>query len=75
METNNLIKLNGYKALIKELGAVQAEKFISLIQTEPFDYTEWQKNIWIDKSVDEISGLAVELRQKKNMDKLPSSNQ
>ena len=32
METNAIIKINGYKALVKELGEVQAEKFISLVQ-------------------------------------------
>jgi len=60
METNNILRLNGYKALLKELGPVQAEKFITLIQRESFDYTEWQKKLWLDKSIEEISKKAAE---------------
>ena len=29
--------------LINNLGMVEAERFIMLIQREPFDYTKWQK--------------------------------
>jgi len=42
--TDNEIKLQGIEALIDSLGEVQAERFISLILREPFDYTKWQKN-------------------------------
>lgn len=42
--TDNEIKLQGIEALISSLGEVQAERFISLILREPFDYTKWQKN-------------------------------
>ena len=34
MEANNVLKLQGYKALLKELGPVEAERFITLIQQE-----------------------------------------
>jgi hypothetical protein len=37
------------------LGEVDSERFISLITRELFDYTKWQKNLWADKSVEEIS--------------------
>lgn len=42
------------KALREKLDIVEAEKFISLIMRENFDYTEWQRDIWNDKTVDEI---------------------
>jgi len=54
------------EALIMALGEVQAEKFISLIMREPFNYTEWQRDLWKDKSVEEISKMATEHRRKKN---------
>ena len=57
--TDNEIKLQGIEALISSLGEVQAERFISLILREPFDYTEWQKKLWPDKSIEEISTLAM----------------
>jgi len=57
--TDNEIKSQGIEALISSLGEVQAERFISLILKEPFDYTEWQKKLWSDKSIEEISGMAM----------------
>ncbi len=60
------IKLQGMEALITALGEVQAEKFISLIMREPFDYTVWQRKLWTDKSVEEISRMAMKRRKEKN---------
>jgi hypothetical protein len=62
--TDNEIKLQGIEALISSLGEVRAERFISLILKEPFDYTKWQKKLWPDKSVEEISKMAMEYCQK-----------
>ncbi len=61
--TDNEIKLQGLDALINSLGEVQAERFISLILRQPFDYTEWQKKLWTDKSIEEISNMAMEYRK------------
>ena len=57
--TDTEIKLQGMEALITALGEVQAEKFISLILREPFDYTVWQRKLWNDRSVEEISKMAM----------------
>ena len=62
--TDNEIKLQGITALINSLGEVHAERFISLILREPFDYTKWQKKLWLDKSIEEISNMAMEHRGK-----------
>lgn len=64
--TDTEIKLQGMEALITALGEVQAEKFISLIMREPFDYTLWQRKLWTDKSVEEISRMAMKRRNEKN---------
>lgn len=64
--TDTEIKLRGMEALIEALGEVQAEKFIALIRREPFDYTEWQRTLWSDKSVEEISRMAM-ARRKDNL--------
>ena len=61
--TDNEIKLQGIEALITSLGEVKAERFISLILREPFDYTKWQEKLWIDKSIEEISHMAMENRK------------
>jgi hypothetical protein len=61
--TETEIKISGLKALSDALGSVDAEKFISLILREPFDYTEWQKKLWVDKSAEEISHAAMKSRK------------
>ena len=63
MITDTEIKATGFRALVAALGDVQAEKFIALIQREPFDYTQWQRTLWPDKSIEEISQAAMKLRQ------------
>ena len=60
--TETEIKVKGVAALISALGEVNAEKFISLVMREPFDYTEWQRTLWQDLSVEEISKMAMERR-------------
>ncbi len=62
--TDTEIRMKGMQVLIKALGEVQAEKFITLIMREPFNYTEWQRNLWNDKSVEEISTMAMQRRVK-----------
>jgi hypothetical protein len=63
MLTDTEIKMTGVDALVAALGEVQAEKFIALIQREPFDYTQWRRTLWPDKSVEEISEAAMKLRR------------
>ena len=60
MLTDTEIKLKGIEApLINALGKVQAEKSISLILREPFDYTFWQRALWSDASLEELSQNAL----------------
>jgi hypothetical protein len=62
MRTDTEVRIRGLRALVDTLGTVEAERFIALILREPFDYTRWQRHLWADKSVDEISKAATELR-------------
>ena len=57
MRTDTEIRVQGLRALVEVLGIVEAEKFISLILRESFDYTQCQQNLWPDKSVAEIATL------------------
>jgi len=63
--TDTEVKTMGIEILIAKLGEVEAERFISLIIREPFDYTKWQRNLWENKSVEEISKLAMASRKEK----------
>ena len=63
MITDTEIRIKGLKALINALGEVDAERFISLIMREPFDYTKWHRSLWADESVTEISNHAMQFRK------------
>ena len=63
--TDSEIKVKGIEILIKELGEVEAERFITLLIREPFDYTEWQRNLWVDIPVDVLSKRAMQFIKEK----------
>lgn len=42
---NTEIRVKGLQALTESLGDVEAERFVSLIQKEPFDYTKWRQGL------------------------------
>lgn len=66
MITDEELKIEGFKALTEALGDVQAEKFIALVMRSRFDYTKWQRKLWVEKSVEEISDAAMKLRKSKD---------
>lgn len=63
MRSDTEVRIRGLHALVEALGTVEAERFITLMLREPFDYTRWQRHLWAGKSVDEISKAAMELRR------------
>jgi len=58
--TNNAVLLDrGIKCLTDGLGLLEAEQFIYVLLSQPFDYVEWRKkNLFINMTVDEISDAA-----------------
>ena len=56
--TDTVLKNEGIRILTAQLGKVEAERFITLIIKEPFDYTEWQRGLFDDMSVEELSEKA-----------------
>jgi hypothetical protein len=62
MITDTEIRLKGLQVLTKYLGEIEAERFIALIQREPFDYTKWRQDLEEDLSIEEISHRAMALR-------------
>ena len=64
MKTDTLIRNEGMEILAKNLGMVEAERFVMLIQKEPFDYTKWQENLFENMTIEEISEKASEYRKK-----------
>ncbi len=63
MNSNALLN-KGMECLTVSLGIVEAERFISLIQADPLDYTEWRKdNLFADMTVEELSKKAMDYRK------------
>ncbi len=59
MRTDNVVRMEAMEALITTLGTVDAERFIKLIKRDCFDYTEWQRKLWEEESIEEIHAKAV----------------
>ena len=59
MAAEMALRTKGMEVLINNLGKVEAERFISIIIKEPFDYTEWQRGLFNNLSVRELSSLAM----------------
>jgi hypothetical protein len=57
--TDTVLRSTGMKILKETLGMMEAERFITLIIREPFDYTEWHQSLCKGMSVEEISRLAM----------------
>jgi hypothetical protein len=55
----------GMRVLIKNLGNVEAERFVSTLKRNTFDYTEWHRGMFEGMSVEDISKRAMELRAEK----------
>ena len=64
MITDTEIKTKGFQILAQYLGDIEAERFVALIQREPFDYTRWRQDLDEDLSLEEISRKAMTLRNK-----------
>jgi len=54
MKTDTIILKEGIGALREKLGLLDSEKFINLVLREKFDYTEWQRTLWQDKTITQI---------------------
>lgn len=62
MMTDTEIRVKGVAALTDSLGSVEAERFITLILREPFDYTKWRRDLFEDRSIRQISEAAMAAR-------------
>ena len=63
MRTDNIVRVEAMNALIAALGAIDAERFISMVKRDTFDYTEWQQKLWDGLSIEEIHTMGVELER------------
>lgn len=62
--TDRELRENGTRILLDALGEVDAERFIMLLNRDPFDYTTWQKDLFEKMDINEISARAMRLKNK-----------
>jgi len=63
MKTDTEIRMEGMNLLLRHMGNIEAERFVSLIQRERFDYTKWRKKLFEGKTIREISAEAMMLKK------------
>jgi len=63
MMSDTMIRGKGMEVLAERLGLVEAERFIMMIQKEPFDYTAWQEGLFPGVTVEELAKNAAAYRQ------------
>lgn len=66
------LMLEGMQTLIDRFGIVEAERFIYLVNKEPFDYTKWHHTLFDGMTMEEIceaaeiAGKQADERMKRN---------
>jgi len=63
MLADTVLRDSGMKILKEKLGLMEAERFVTLILREPFDYTKWRQNFvkkFENMSVEDASKLAMQ---------------
>ena len=53
MRTDGALRYEAMNILMQTLGIVDAERFISMVKRDTFDYTEWRRGQWNNMSIDE----------------------
>jgi len=65
MRTEAVLKAEAIDLLLKTFGVLETERFITSIKSNNFDYTEWHKKLWENKSIDEIHEMATKFENEK----------
>jgi len=63
MGNTAIVMEKGINVLLKNLGVLDTELFISTLLKEPFDYTEWSRKHYADIDLHEFNTRAVEFEK------------
>jgi hypothetical protein len=66
IKSDNALRVAGMKLLIEGLGSVNAERFINCVKKDSFDYTEWQRDLWKGKTIEEVHQAATDFYVEKH---------
>jgi hypothetical protein len=59
MRTDTEISHEGFSVLFRHMDIVEAERFLTLVQREKFDYTQWREHLLEELTLEEISARAM----------------
>jgi hypothetical protein len=54
LQNDVLLKCAGMEVLTEHLGLIEAERFVMLLRRESFDYTEWRRTLYKNKTLEEL---------------------
>ena len=66
MRTDNAVRVDAINVLLANLGEVDTERFIAMMKRDTFDYTEWQRDLFKGKSIEEIHAMATDYEKNQN---------
>jgi hypothetical protein len=72
MGNTAVIMEKGINVLLKNLGVLDTEQFISTLLKEPFDYTKWSRKHYEDIDLHEFNMRAVEYDRKNPVRQTPN---
>jgi len=58
MKSEAVLRAEVMELLRKHIGLLDTGRFIDIIKRDEFDYTEWQRDLWKDKTIEEIHNEA-----------------
>jgi len=64
MRSTTLIRKEGMESLIKTLGVLETEIFISSLLRDSFDYTEWQREYFSNVTLNDFLSNALAFDKK-----------
>lgn len=62
MMSDTELREQGIRVLARHLGDIEMERFVTLMQRESFDYTQWRQNIDDGEDIAKISNKAMAFR-------------
>ena len=65
MRTDNALQYEAMNILRQAFGAVDTERFYSMVKRDTFDYTEWRRCLWNDMTIDEVYAEATAYERSK----------
>lgn len=63
MNVDSEVRAQGIQVLLQHLGAVDAARFIAMINRERFDYTRWRWQQWQNETVASLATKARKIHE------------